>query len=339
MLLLRGQEGYDTGPGGFLADCFVGRQVGLRCIVGQEFTLLLEPLFYGLNHQPLVDASLARVTLVTTAVWFPLVLPGDPWQATLLDQPLPVVFGGVACSSYWFLMEVVLRVFVDLLKPGSGMFVDLKVVLVRSSLPCFGMLVMDGVGSIPLALSKVWLAARCIWGPLVLVDVQRGDAAKELFWQVLYQIAEALALSRIGPCFPHRAKLDNRVYRCQDILGQRGQSVEECSGFGLWSWWHTCDGAFADQGQQSRPGPSCHNSRVWHPRSPLRLARVEVEGAVPTSMTLEWQGLGIQPYAHNSSSGSWSRSAQGMGKGSWAWLWCHLQSHSMCLGVAGTLRR
>ena len=45
-------------------------------------------------------SGLACVALVSTAVWLPLVFPGDPRQAALLDHPLLVLLGGVARSSY-----------------------------------------------------------------------------------------------------------------------------------------------------------------------------------------------------------------------------------------------
>ena len=94
-----------------------------------------------------MNSDLACVALVSTAVRLPLVLPLLPGIPALLNEPLFVLFGCMASSPDWFLMDVALVIFEDLLKPGSCMLVHLEMVLVECSLPCFCLLVIDGIGS------------------------------------------------------------------------------------------------------------------------------------------------------------------------------------------------
>ena len=89
-----------------------------------------------------------------------------PRELALVDEPFLVVLGVVPCSAHWFLMDVVLWVFVDLLEPCCRLFVDVEVVLVESPLPGFCMLIVDCgcpfigcQGCIPLPPPEVWLAA------------------------------------------------------------------------------------------------------------------------------------------------------------------------------------
>ena len=83
-----------------------------------------------------MDSDLASVALESTAMRLPLVLALLPCLSALLDEPLFVLFGGVASSPDWFLMDVVLGIFVDLLKPGCRMLVHLKMVMIKCPLPC-----------------------------------------------------------------------------------------------------------------------------------------------------------------------------------------------------------
>lgn len=126
--------------------------------------------------------GVACVALVPTPARFPLIFARDPRWLALLDQSLLVLFGGVPWPPHRFLAQVVLRVFVYLLKPCGSMSVDLIVVMVEGALPGFGIRVIDGVcplpsckGGIALSLAEVGFTAWCIWRPLVLADVERSD--------------------------------------------------------------------------------------------------------------------------------------------------------------------
>ena len=105
---LNGREGRNGAcPRCLLAYSPGGRQTRFRCLVLEEVTGLLEPLFDDLNRKALVDSKIASMTLETAAVWLPL----DPGLAALLDEAFLVLFGGVSCPPHWFLMEVVLGIF------------------------------------------------------------------------------------------------------------------------------------------------------------------------------------------------------------------------------------
>ena len=148
---------------------------------------------------------MARVTLKPAPVRFPLVLLWLARELALVNEPLLVLLGVVPCSADWFLMDVVLWSFVYLLEPRCRMFVDLEVVLVKCPLPGFCTLIEDccigGPGGIPLPPPEVGLAAWCIWGPLVLVDVQRCDA--EVLIKALGKVFEAFPFAGISPSFPN----------------------------------------------------------------------------------------------------------------------------------------
>ena len=114
----------------------------------------METLLGDFSGQALMDSDLASVALVSTAVRLPLVLALLPGIPALLNEPL-----FVTSSPDWFLMDVVLWIFEDLLKPGC-VLVHMEMVLVKCPLPCFRLRVIDGVGSfvgsqrgIPLSLS------------------------------------------------------------------------------------------------------------------------------------------------------------------------------------------
>ena len=59
--------------------------------------------------------SVAGVALKTTSVRLPLVFVRFPWELALVDEALLVLFGVMSCAPEWLLMDVVLRVLVDLL--------------------------------------------------------------------------------------------------------------------------------------------------------------------------------------------------------------------------------
>ena len=54
-------------------------------------------------------SGVASVTLVAAPVRGPLVLVGLPWELTLVDEPLFVLFGIVPGSPDWFLMYVITK--------------------------------------------------------------------------------------------------------------------------------------------------------------------------------------------------------------------------------------
>ena len=137
----------------------------------------------GLHGETLVGPCLACVALATTSARLPLVFASDPGLATLQNEPLLVLFGRMSGMSDWFLMEIVLWVFVvDLLQSGGCTAVHLHMALVQCVLPCFSVVVIDGVCPLPscqccvsLPLAEVRLIGRCIWRTLVLADVERFD--------------------------------------------------------------------------------------------------------------------------------------------------------------------
>ena len=102
----------------------------------------METLLGDFSGQALMDSDLASVALVSTAVRLPLVLALLPGIPALLNEPL-----FVTSSPDWFLMDVVLWIFEDLLKPGCCVLVHVEVVLIKCPLPCFRLRVIDGVCS------------------------------------------------------------------------------------------------------------------------------------------------------------------------------------------------
>lgn len=160
-----------------MAHWFIRPEIWFWCLMGQEFTVLLEVVLNDLNGEGLMHAGVACLTLISTPMWDPLVLVGLPWSFALVDGPLLVLFGGRARTADWFVVDVVLGIFVDLFEPGSGMFVDLHMIL-ESFLPVFGLAVIQGGGSfigcqgcISLFSSEMRFISRSIGGSLVFVDV------------------------------------------------------------------------------------------------------------------------------------------------------------------------
>ena len=181
---------------------------------GEQFTVLLESVLDDLYGESLVYPGLTRVTLETTSVRFPFIdVSLEVREPALVDQPFLVLLGCMSSSPDRLLVDVVLWVFVDLLQPCCSLFVGPEMILVQGSLPGFCMFVVDGVPS------EVWLIAWCIRGPLIFVDVQRSDAAKELFVKTPSQVLEALPFPWAGPSLPNRADLDDHIDRSEDMLG------------------------------------------------------------------------------------------------------------------------
>ena len=169
MLLLDFEELLNgRGSGDFLPDWLIRPHVGLGCLVGEELTVLAEVRFDDIDCETLVNSGMARLALVPTPVWYPLVFVGLPGSLALVDEPFLVLFGGMASPPDWFVVEVVLGILVDLLEPGGGLFVYLEVILVQGVLPVLCLSVVEGgspfVGgqcSISLSPAKVWLVG---WG-------------------------------------------------------------------------------------------------------------------------------------------------------------------------------
>ena len=145
MLLLHLEELLDGGGSGdLLPDWFIRPQVRFWCLVGQELTVLAEMCLYDFNCESLMDPGVACLALVATPVWYPLVLVGLPWSLALVDEALLVLFCGMASPPDWFVVNEVLGIFVDLLKSGGCLFVDLEVILVQGLLPVLCLSVVEG---------------------------------------------------------------------------------------------------------------------------------------------------------------------------------------------------
>ena len=114
-----------AGPGEFLSHRPVGSKVRLWCLMCQEVAVLLKVLLNDLHSETLVDSGVARVALIATPVWCPLVFVGLPRELALVDESLLVLFGAVARTADWLLVNIMLWVLVDFLQPGSRLFVDL----------------------------------------------------------------------------------------------------------------------------------------------------------------------------------------------------------------------
>ena len=79
MLLLHFEELLDGGGSGdLLPDRFIWPQVWFGCLVGEEFTVLAEMRLNDIYCETLMDSGMARLALVATPVWYPLVLVGLP---------------------------------------------------------------------------------------------------------------------------------------------------------------------------------------------------------------------------------------------------------------------
>ena len=75
----------------------------------QKVTVFLKMPFKEFDCEALVYSGVASVTLVAAPVRGPLVLVGLPWELTLVDEPLFVLFGIVPGSPDWFLMYVITK--------------------------------------------------------------------------------------------------------------------------------------------------------------------------------------------------------------------------------------
>ena len=127
-----------------MAHWFIRPEIWFWCLMGQEFTVLLEVVLNDLNGEGLMHAGVACLTLISTPMWDPLVLVGLPWSFALVDGPLLVLFGGRARTADWFVVDVVLGIFEDLFKSGCCMFVDLQMIEVKSFLPVLSMSIIEG---------------------------------------------------------------------------------------------------------------------------------------------------------------------------------------------------
>ena len=105
-------------------------------------------LFNDFNSETLMDSGMACVALVAASMWDPLVLIGLPRELALVDESLLVLLRVVPCPPDWLFVDVMLWIFVDLLKSGSSLLVDPHVVLVKCFLPVFGLLVIESAGSL-----------------------------------------------------------------------------------------------------------------------------------------------------------------------------------------------
>ena len=150
VLVLDGQDlCNDAGPGCLFPNSPVSRKVWLWCFMFKKFAGFIETLLNDFSGQALMNSDLACVALVPTAVRLPLVLALLPGIPALLNEQFfcTVLSCGVTSSPDWFLMDVVLWIFEDLLKPGCCVLVHVEVVLIKCPLPCFRLRVIDGVCS------------------------------------------------------------------------------------------------------------------------------------------------------------------------------------------------
>ena len=160
-----------------------------------------------------MHSSVARMALVPTSMWFPLVLVRFPGKLALTDEPFLVLFGAVPCPSDWLLVDVVLWTLVLYLLQSSGsLSVDLQVILVQCFLPVFCLSIIDRGGSfigcqgcVSLAPPQMWFTAWCIRCPLVFVDVEWRDAVEKALIKTFGQVFKAPPFPWVGPCLPDRA--------------------------------------------------------------------------------------------------------------------------------------
>ena len=87
---------------------------------------------------------------------------------------------------------------------------------------------------------------------MVLVDVQGRNPLEELVIKAMGQVLETFPLTWICPRFPYRSKLHNHIGGGEDKLGQCNESLEQGSGFGLWTWCHARNGAFSQEGSHGK---------------------------------------------------------------------------------------
>ena len=76
-------------------------------------------------------------------------LAGLPWLLTLSNEGLFPLLGLVRSGSAWLGVEIVLFVFIDFGQTGSGVLVDLKVILIKDALPSFFVRVVDAGCPLP----------------------------------------------------------------------------------------------------------------------------------------------------------------------------------------------
>ena len=173
-----------------------------------------------------MHSGVAGVALVPAPVRGPLVLVWLPWELALVDESFFVLLRGVSRSADWFVVDVMLWVFENLLQPGCCLLVDAHVVLVEGFLPVLSLFVVECAcsfvgckGSISLSPSEMGFIAGCFRCSCVLVDVQWCDLLEHVVLNAFGETFKPMPLSWVCPCLPNGPQLNHHIHRREDVLG------------------------------------------------------------------------------------------------------------------------